>query len=257
MPVKTVVCLGDSLTCGLISANFVEMLALQFGNAHCDFRFVNSGVNGDLAYNVLERLDEVVALDPDCVLLMIGTNDIIATLRRSNLWISRISKLLPCNPDFKWFRKNVETIVRRLKSETHAHIGLASPPILGECLDSTSNKRLRVYNTALQEIAACEGLTYLPVYEHIAGYLESNCQHAGKAHQSRLFMTAELTVRHIFLKESFISISQRKGFTIMTDGVHLNEKGAGLVAEVYASFLTNWLKEINSSDFYPTSVEKM
>ena len=238
MPAKTVVCLGDSLTCGLISANFVELLARQFAASHGgDFRFVNAGVNGDLAYNVLQRLDEVVSMQPDFVLLMIGTNDILSTLRLSNLWISRISKRLPHSPTLAWYRSNLEAIVQRLKVETHAHIALASPPILGECLDSYPNRQLRVYNAEIQRIAGGDGLAYLPVFEHIAAYLESNCLHAGKTHRSRLFMTTELTLRHIFFKESYSSISQRKGFTIMTDGVHLNEKGAALVANVYASYL--------------------
>jgi acyl-CoA thioesterase I len=241
MPAKTIVCLGDSITCGQISANFVEMLAGQFEQAPNELRFINAGINGDLAYNVLQRLDGVIALQPDCVLLMIGTNDIISTLRLSNLWISRISKGLPRNPDLGWYQANLEAIIRRLKAETHAQIGLASPPIIGEDLSSHSNKQLRIYKKVIVEIAEREGLVYLPVFEHIASHLHSNRHRPGKAHRSRLFMTAELTLRHLVFHESYTSISRRKGFTIMTDGLHLNETGAGLVAKVYTDFLQSWL----------------
>jgi lysophospholipase L1-like esterase len=240
MPACTIVCLGDSITRGQISANFVDLLDSRLGAPpDSEFCFVNSGINGDLAYNVLLRLDRVIALQPRCVILMIGTNDVVATLRRSNLWISRISKWLPHIPTMAWYRQNLEEIVRRLKAETSARIALASPPIIGEHLESVSNKRLRAYNAIIQEIAAREGMAYLPVYERFAEYLKSTGKHAGKPHHSRLFMTAELTVRHMFFKESYVAISRREGFTIMTDGVHLNEKGAELVAEVYRDFLCN------------------
>jgi lysophospholipase L1-like esterase len=237
MPACTVVCLGDSLTRGQISANFVDLLDRRFGNPDGPFCFVNAGINGDLAYNVLQRLDRVIALQPRSILLMIGTNDVVATLRRSNLWISRISKWLPRSPTLAWYRHNVEEIVHRLKTETSARIALVSPPIVGEHLESTPNQRMRAYNAVLQEIAAHAGLAYVPVYERMADYLKSTGQHAGKPHHSRLFMTAELTLRHLFFKESYISISRRKGFVLMTDGLHLNEKGAELVADVFQDYL--------------------
>jgi lysophospholipase L1-like esterase len=235
MPVCTTVCIGDSITRGQISASFVDQLSQRLsGNG---FRFVNAGVNGDLSYNALQRLDRVIATQPESVIVMIGTNDIVATLRRSNLWISRVSKWLPRNPTLEWYQDNLEKIVFRLKTQTQARIGLASPPIIGERLESRSNTRLRVYNGVIQQLAAREGLAYLPVYEHMAEYLKSTGTHAGKAHQSRIFMTFELTLRHLIFKESYESISRRKGFTILTDGLHLNEKGAKLIADVYEEYL--------------------
>src|SRR5512146_884118 len=128
-PPRTVVCLGDSITRGQISASFIDQLEQRLAGQ--GLRFINSGVNGDLAYNVLRRLDVVI--------LMIGTNDIVATLRRSNTVISRVSKWLPRNPSLKWYRANLLEIVRRLKLETGAKIALASPPILGERLNSRPN----------------------------------------------------------------------------------------------------------------------
>lgn len=235
MPECTIVCLGDSITRGQISASFVDQLSQRLGGN--GFRFVNAGVNGDLAYNVLKRLDRVVALDPETVILMIGTNDVVSTLRASNLWISRISKWIPRNPNLEWYRENLEKIAARLKGETHARVALASPPIIGERLESRSNQRLRTYNEVIRRTAEQNGLAYLPVYEYMAEYLRSTGTHAGKPHQSRIFMTAELTWRHIVFEESYESISRRKGFTILTDGLHLNEKGAKLVADVYETYL--------------------
>ena len=232
---RTIVCLGDSITRGQISASFIDQLEERLADQ--GLRFINSGVNGDLAYNVLRRLDDVIALQPDVIILMIGTNDIVATLRRSNTIISRVSKWLPRNPSLKWYRANLLEIVRRLKLETGAKIALASPPILGERLNSRPNYRAQPYVDFIKETASNEGLAYLPIYEHMSEYLKSTGLHAGKMHHSRIYLTAELTLRHIIFKESYISISRREGFVILTDGLHLNEKGAALVADVMEKYL--------------------
>ncbi len=232
---RTIVCLGDSLTAGLVSASFVDELSRRLAGQ--GLHFVNSGVNGDLAYNVLRRLDEVVALRPYSVILMIGTNDIVSTLRRSDALFSRVSKWLPKDPSLGWYQANINAIVRRLQQETSAKIALASPPIVGEHLESRSNQQARPYVAFLKETAARQGLAYLPVYERMADYLTSTGQHAGTPHHSRIFMMARLTVQHILFKESYISISRRNGFILLTDGIHLNEKGASLVADVMQEYL--------------------
>ncbi len=237
---RTIVCLGDSLTRGLVSASFVDLLEQRLAGS--GLHFVNSGVNGDLAYNVLRRLDDVISLQPDAVILMIGTNDILSTLRRSNALISRVTKWLPKDPSLAWYQANFLEIVRRLKGETNARIALASPPIVGEHLDTRSNRQTRPYVKFIKETAASQGLAYLPVYERMADYLKAKGQHEGTSHHSRIFMTARLTVRHIFFKESYVSISRRNGFILLTDGVHLNEKGASLVADVMEGFLSTLSK---------------
>ena len=57
-----VVCAGDSITHGVVSANYVEILERRF--AADGYEFVNVGINGHLAYNLLGRLDDVVACRP-------------------------------------------------------------------------------------------------------------------------------------------------------------------------------------------------
>ena len=59
-----VVCAGDSITHGVVSANYVEMLERRF--AADGYEFVNAGINGQLAYNLLQRLDECRRLPARC-----------------------------------------------------------------------------------------------------------------------------------------------------------------------------------------------
>ena len=73
---RTVICLGDSITRGQVSASYVDILNEKLGKN--GFEFINGGVNNDLAYNVLQRLDDFIDLKPQFVTLLVGTNDILA-----------------------------------------------------------------------------------------------------------------------------------------------------------------------------------
>ena len=61
-----------------------------------DFSIVNAGINGDLAWNLLERLDDVIDCNPNHITILIGTN--VNSLRelypRNSIAISIIFKLI-------------------------------------------------------------------------------------------------------------------------------------------------------------------
>jgi len=60
---KTIVVLvGDSITHGAASANYVDMLAKRPGMDR--FLLINAGINGLLAHGVVERLDEIIRCAP-------------------------------------------------------------------------------------------------------------------------------------------------------------------------------------------------
>ena len=102
MPAESlVVCLGDSNTQGQFSANYVKRLQDRWPGT----RFINAGVNGQLAYNITQRLDEVVAQQPDVVTLLVGTNDVNAQFDAS--WLARyrmgpLEWLWRCGTYLRW-----------------------------------------------------------------------------------------------------------------------------------------------------------
>ncbi|MBT4091678.1 MAG: hypothetical protein HOE30_24600 [Deltaproteobacteria bacterium] len=73
-----VVCIGDSLTMGNVSYNYVNELAQRFSQD--DYGFVNAGFNSELTHNTLQRLDDIIRINPQFVTILIGTNDVLATL---------------------------------------------------------------------------------------------------------------------------------------------------------------------------------
>src|SRR3977135_3207778 len=118
-----VVCLGDSLTRGQVSVDYVEMLAARDVGGSASF--TNAGVNGDLAFNVLQRLDSVIELQPDVVSVLIGTTDTNATharLAEKNIRRMTRMKKLPQRPTIAWYHENLTAIIDRLAAETSARI---------------------------------------------------------------------------------------------------------------------------------------
>jgi hypothetical protein len=93
----------------------------------------SSTVGGDLAYNALQRLPDVMASCPNKVLVLIGGNDDVMALVSSKAQtFFRVSKRLPRDPSPEWFSENLQVIVRRRRTETSATIGLCSLPPIGE-----------------------------------------------------------------------------------------------------------------------------
>jgi lysophospholipase L1-like esterase len=231
---RRVVCLGASIVRGQVSTNFVNLLNQRM-DKH-GFHFVNAGVNGDLAYNVLMRLNTVVDKQPDFIIILVGTNDVIGALvPRMARWYRR-SKKLPQLPTEQWYRDNILKIVHYLKENTRAKIALASLPVLGENLTSTFNKTIDTYNGHLKEIAAQEQIGYLPVHERQKDYL-TRTQPTGRDFESDGRLTRGLLIRHYLLRQSFDTISKRYGYVLVTDGIHMNSRGASFITEEIESFL--------------------
>lgn len=236
-----VVCLGDSLTRALVSASFIDLLRRCFDGENIEW--INAGINGDHSYNLLRRLNRVAARKPDVVIVLVGTNDVNADVNPLMYWFSRIMKGVPQRPTVDRYRSNMQQIVRRLKEVPVGRIALASPPLIGEDLDSLSNRRARQYSAALKEIAAGEGIAYLPVHEIQEEELKARGNSHGGEYRRSLLRSIELVLCHLILRESYDSISRRRNYHLVTDGIHMNSLGAELIASQYEIFLREVLQE--------------
>ncbi len=160
-----VVCAGDSFTHGVMSADYLATLRGRLGSD--GYEFVNAGINGNLAWNVLQRLDDVVACRPDAVTLLVGTNDVLATLGPAWEPMYRRQQHIPVTPTLAWYVENLRAIIDRLQAETGARLAILDLPPLGEDLDSEINDRVREYNAALREVAAASGVSVLPLHDRL------------------------------------------------------------------------------------------
>jgi len=236
---KTVCCFGASLTSGTVSFNYLELLSAR--PALRDFEFINHGVNGDLAWNGLQRLDKVEDDDPDFVVIMIGTNDVNATMSERN-WIRYKSfNHLPTRPTLEWYEKNLREIVTRLKKETGAKLCLLSLAPIGEDLAHEANKKVEQYNTVVRRIAHEENVDYLPLHEEMLAYLHVHEEDRAKLgpmleYRDGLHNTANALGLHSS-GLSWDEVSARNGLLLLTDTLHLNSKGANIVADLVEGWL--------------------
>ena len=71
---EAIVCFGDSLTYGTGAAkgmDYPSQLSRLIG-----FEVVNAGVPGDTTANALDRIDEIIEMNPRIVLITLGGNDL-------------------------------------------------------------------------------------------------------------------------------------------------------------------------------------
>jgi lysophospholipase L1-like esterase len=237
--IRTVVCFGASLTAGTVSFNYLDLLASR--PALAGFRFLNHGVNGDVAWKGLQRIGKAIAERPDDVAILIGTNDVNATLGERNLRQYLQFYKVPQTPTLEWYEESLLAIVRRFQTETRARIALLSLAVIGEDLEHEANKRVALYNVSVRRVAAVTKVDYLPLHERMVAYLKEH--EADRAslpprleYREGLVNIAHATALHA-KGVSWDEISRRNGLLLTTDCLHLNSVGAGMIADLIEEWL--------------------
>jgi len=131
------------------------MLTKKLGK---NYDYINAGMNAELSYNVLLRIESIIACKPDFLTILIGFLTILIGTNDANAEIKNVpdkkmlEKLnLPGKPNKKWYIENLEKIITELKEKTDAKIALCSIPIMGEEFSSTAFKQSIDYSKAIFE----------------------------------------------------------------------------------------------------------
>ncbi len=230
---SVVACLGDSLTHGRYSGDYVALLQQRLSNE--GYEFINGGIDGDLGYNVLKRLDTILDCFPDTVILLIGTNDINATFSPKVESGYRKNKGIPVTPTMDWSCNNVAEIFERFTAANVKNLAVLSIPMMGENLESDLTIRVVQYNERLRDLATKHQVNYLSLYECLIDELpkiENSPVYKGK--MGPILVAA---FRRIVLRQSFQSISKKNGLYFLTDHIHLNENGANIISNLVETYL--------------------
>jgi lysophospholipase L1-like esterase len=233
---RVVVCLGASMVHGRVGVNFVDLVAQKFP---VGYSFVNAGIGGDTLFHAWQRLESVVACQPDFVFILCGTNDILGILD-SDAWRRyRGAKRLLQPPSLEHYRDTLQEVVRQLKTRTRARVALCSLPVLGEDLASLANQRVCEFNAVIRQTAEQEQVRYLPIFERESRLLTEHQQITGKAGRAfvvdrqRSYMQIMLGAifQHFLLGRSFDDLSRRNGLLLKTDLIHGNSQEAAVIEE--------------------------
>ena len=229
---------GASIVRGRASVDFVQMLRERLPAR----TIVNAGVNGNVAWELLQRIDQVIACRPTEVAILIGTNDVQATLSPDATQQTRESKGLPEDPSLGWYAACLTEIVERLQ-QAGAAVALCSLPPIGQDLEAPVNIVVRAANAEIRGVCERTGATYLPVYEHLVELLASQHATEGPAWTGSWIPGARSLVEHFVLKRSYDAVALAQGWVISPDGVHMDSSGAAIIADAVA----DWLEDQSST----------
>lgn len=140
----TIVAVGDSLTAGLGVAEeegYPALLERQLQDGGLDVRVINAGVSGETTSGTLARIDWVLTLQPDIVILETGANDGLRGI------------------DPGLVRENIRRIIERLEEKRIVVVlaGMRMVWNLGPVYTADFN---RIY----AEIAKEKGLIFMPFF---------------------------------------------------------------------------------------------
>jgi lysophospholipase L1-like esterase len=239
--VETVACLGSSTTASRGTYKWIDELEKRPRNSR--FRFVNFGVGGDTSFNTVRHLDRVIALDPDRVIVLIGTNDILAGVFPNFRRFVRVLKRLREEPSPARFKENLAIIVRRLQGEAHARVALSSLAPLGEeprsshPVQARLNELIATYNGIIRETASIASADYIPFHEAVQDRLARVTTTKPFTRFSFASFYRDYLFREMILRQGFDEISRTNGWEFHIDGIHLNTKGGCILTETVQQFL--------------------
>jgi lysophospholipase L1-like esterase len=240
-PIETVACVGSSTIASKGTYRWIAELESRPQNGR--FRFVNLGVGGDLSFNIVRRLPRVIAIQPDRVIILIGTNDIPASVFPNFRRIVRLWKGLPDEPTTQRFRDNLSLITRTLRQETGARIALSSLAPVGEdphsvdAVQSRLNDLYAAYNGAIREVSSRERTDYIGFDEAFRDELERSKTAKPFTRFSFPSFYRNYLVREMILRRSFDEISRGNRWEFHIDGIHLNTRGGRILTEAVQRFL--------------------
>ncbi len=234
---KVLVCFGDSNTHGNVSYNWVNDLHFQLA----DYQVFNAGINSDLTYTLLRRIDDVIACKPDFITILIGTNDVNATMgkvmEKRYQDLGRISK--GTSPNFEDFKKNYTEIISQLKAKTQAKIAVMSLPVMGEDLAHEANLKADKYSEFVKQLATDEQLIYLPVREKQKDFLKKNLQPLKHTFEETYKLLNFSVISYYLLGKSWDEITIRHGFQLTPDNLHQNSIAGGMIRDLVKEAMKN------------------
>lgn len=234
---KVLVCFGDSNTHGNVSYNWVNDLSFQLS----DYQIFNAGINSDLTYTLLRRIDDVMACKPNFITILIGTNDVNSTMgkvmEKRYQDLGRVSK--DTSPNFEDFKKNYIEIIRQLKAKTQAKIAVMSLPVMGEDLTHEANRKADKYSEFVKQLATDEQLIYLPVREKQKEFLQKNPQPFKHTFEETYKLLNFSVISYYLLGKSWDEISTKHGFQLTPDNLHQNSIAGGMIRDLVKEAIKN------------------
>jgi len=234
---KIIACIGDSLTHGNIGQNWIDYLRKEFPNDV----FLNEGINGNTAWQVIQRLDPILQCQPDLIILLIGTNDALGSFDINSGLRYKKNNELPEVPTLEKYKEHLNELIEKIGIQSK--IAICTLPPIGENVNSEVNKHVNLFNDYIKLIANQKNLSLLPVSAALWSEINSRTypiklDFNSKAIPLMLKRILGGIFHHYLFKKSWNDISRVKGQWILFDQIHLNERGAEIVYKLAKDFIS-------------------
>ena len=228
---RVVICLGDSLTRGNAGSDYVEGLARRLEPS--GYTVMNAGVNGELAWNLLQRVGDLVLAEPAWVILWVGTNDARACedQQEAARYVRRMK--LPQTPDLDFFRDHYSLLLDRLEKIPGVKLAVLTPPPLGERGGAPVDLIQEEVSGFIEEQAIRRGLHCIPVGRLLKDRLLADPCEGAPVYTAKasggLFVKA--VFYHYLLGWNWDRISARHQMRLLTDMIHINDRAGAMVID--------------------------
>ena len=251
-------CFGDGLTHGNCSASFTPEIPAKlcaklgmdpprYGLTFADpLWVVNAGQNGITSHTILrERLNHALGCYPDFVCVWIGMNDVRAMY--SSVWAREVvgTNGLAEVPTLANFQRNLSQIIQFIRQASPmVRVAVCTLPPMGENLRSSANQWIRQANDVIEQVVATSGdekVCVIPIFANMESALEKKRSRFSMPPEAFPFlMTLMCPLYHMMgTIFSWNVLSSLTGGMYLWDGIHLNERGADLVADLIVEWLMN------------------
>jgi lysophospholipase L1-like esterase len=226
---KVLVCLGDSITQGGIGTHWVGRLRQRLGE---DAFVVNAGINGQVTWDLRQRLDAVARCRPTAVTLMVGTNDAVGSLSAEWAAYYRKNNKLPQEPTEAWYAEQYDALVAELVTITPRLVCVTLAP-LGEDPTTPAEAALRRHNDVIRASAARHGAELLDLHPAL---LDLQARAGGSPSVPFVGPLSKLgpwllgsAVGHYVLGRSWDRVAQGRGLVLTCDTIHLTERSGDVL----------------------------
>jgi len=233
---RLVACIGDSLTHGNLGVCWVNHLRHEFPNDE----FLNEGINGDVVWQVHERLEPILKCHPDVIILMIGSNDAMGSFnKRSGEGYKKKNKL-PEIPTFDAFKKLLPELIDRLSEIPK--LAICTLPPIGEYPGSTINQHIDKFNDFIKKTAQEKHISVLAVSDSMWDELSNRTYPVKRNYNPKMMVIAKdiygACIQHYIFKRTWDKIAESRRSWLLFDQIHLGERGARVIFNLAKEYIS-------------------
>lgn len=217
---------GDSLTRGTPGASFFKILKRELP----EYELLNYGKGGDTAISLYRRIEGLgFNTTSDIAFLWVGTNDVFAKISWSHTALKIVTNQ-PRAKDHEEFERYYQQCIEILWQNA-TRVVTVPPLFMGEDLHTRWNQEMEQLASIIEQVSASyDNVEFLDLRKRLLPKLE------GKT-VSNYFPNSitRIALDTMLLKydDQVEQMSTMRSLSYTLDGVHLNCKGAELVAGVF------------------------